>query len=278
MVHILLLILKIISIILLSILVLALLILLYPITYVGKINGQLENKEIQAKIRLGWLFYLIYAGIWLEDKEIKYSIRVLGIPLTLRKKKKKEKKCKKKKLESDNNTEKQKSFKKNKKGNTKQKIDNIRKIVKNKKETTKEKFQKLCKMIKNKNKSVKSILKKIKETKDFITESSSKEAYRYGKKLVLGLIRYLSPNRVKGKVEFGFEEPYMTGKVLGYIGMACGMFNINLKKIKVCPDFEQKVFEGKIIFKGHFSLGIVLIYCLKFYFDKNINKIIKKFS
>lgn len=322
MVHILLLILKIIGIILLSILMLALIILLYPITYIGKISSQLENKEIQAKVRFGWLFYLIYAGLWLEDGEIKYSLRVLGIPIISWKKKDRKKTNSSKKeninknetdtdtedefiknstfnnrdetsevkhTETDIEAEKKASkadtakkqtfcekYKKTKK-NLKQKIDNICENVKNKKETTKEKIKRLCDMIKGKQQSAKSVFKKIKEIKIFITKNSTKEAYRYGKKLVLGLLRYLSPNRVKGSVKFGFEEPYMTGEALGYIGMAYGMFNINPKKMEVFPDFEQKAFEGKIIFKGHFCLGIVLIYCLKFYFNKNINYIIKKF-
>ena len=49
MVHILLLILKIIGIIVLSILGLALLILLFPITYVGKVNGNIEEKKELAE-------------------------------------------------------------------------------------------------------------------------------------------------------------------------------------------------------------------------------------
>lgn len=287
MVHILLLILKIIGIILLSILMLALIILVYPITYVGKMSGQLENKEIQAKVRFGWLFNLIYAALWLEDREIKYSLRVLGIPIISWKKKDRTADIEKDKidieaekdLKSDNNTKKQIFYEKLKitTKNLKQKIDNICEIVKDKKETTKEKIKRLCGIIKNKQQNTKSVFQKIKEINEFIKKNSTKEAYRYGKKLVVGLLRYLSPNRVKGSVKFGFEEPHMTGECLGYIGMAYGMFNINPKKMEVLPDFEQKILEGKITFKGHFCLGIVLIYCLKFYFNKNINHIIKRF-
>ncbi|EKC50894.1 hypothetical protein OBE_13882, partial [human gut metagenome] len=55
------------------------------------------------------------------------------------------------------------------------------------------------------------------------------------------------------------------------------IFNINPKRFKVYPDFENKVFKGDIIFKGHIYLGVVIIYCLKFYFNENIKRIIKKF-
>ncbi len=36
--------------------------------------------------------------------------------------------------------------------------------------------------------------------------------------------------------------------------MIYGIFNINPKRFKVYPDFENKVFKGDIIFKGHILL------------------------
>ena len=43
--------------------------------------------------------------------------------------------------------------------------------------------------------------------------------------------------------------------------------------LKICNllnfNFENKVFKGDIIFKGHIYLGVVIIYCLKFYFNEN---------
>ena len=94
MVHILLLILKIIGIIVLSILGLALLILFFPITYVGKVNGNIEEKKITGNIRAGWLFHLLHCRLWIENTEIHYNIRLLGIKIKsseTKEKKKKEK-------------------------------------------------------------------------------------------------------------------------------------------------------------------------------------------
>ena len=81
MVHILLLILKIIGIIVLSILGLALLILFFPIAYVGKVNGNIEEKKITGNIRAGWLFHLLHCRLWIENTEIHYNIRLLGIKI-----------------------------------------------------------------------------------------------------------------------------------------------------------------------------------------------------
>lgn len=92
MVHILLLILKIIGIIVLSILGLALLILFFPITYVGKANGNIEEKKITGNIRAGWLFHLLHCRLWIENTEIHYNIRLLGIKIKSSETKEKKKK------------------------------------------------------------------------------------------------------------------------------------------------------------------------------------------
>ena len=108
MVH-LLLILKIIGIIVLSILGLALLILFFPITYVGKANGNIEEKKVTGNIRAGWLFHLLHCRLWIENTEIHYNIRLLGIKIKsseTKEKKKKEKRKNQSKEQSPKNEEK----------------------------------------------------------------------------------------------------------------------------------------------------------------------------
>ena len=68
MVHILLLILKIIGIIVLSILGLALLILFFPITYVGKANGNIEEKKVTGNIRADGFFICYIADYGLRTQ------------------------------------------------------------------------------------------------------------------------------------------------------------------------------------------------------------------
>ena len=112
MVHILLLILKIIGIIVLSILGLALLILLFPITYVGKVNGNIEEKKITGNIRAGWLFHLLHCRLWIENTEIHYNIRLLGIKIKSSEAKEKKKKEKPEKEDKPSVSEKKLSPKK----------------------------------------------------------------------------------------------------------------------------------------------------------------------
>ena len=112
MVHILLLILKIIGIIVLSILGLALLILLFPIAYVGKVNGNIEEKKITGNIRAGWLFHLLHCRLWIENTEIHYNIRLLGIKIKSSETKEKKKKEKPEKEDKPSVSEKKLSPKK----------------------------------------------------------------------------------------------------------------------------------------------------------------------
>lgn len=341
MVHILLLILKIIGIIVLSILGLALLILLFPITYVGKVNGNIEEKKITGNIRAGWLFHLLHCRLWIENTEIHYNIRLLGIKIKSSEAKEKKKKEKRKnqseeqspkneeeksqdelkedsvketdikqigtsenekeqeiqnsnleetdvknqnneniKSEDSKNTTETNNRKKEKKSfitrmqiSFKKLKQRIKKIVEN----IKDKIHNIKENAKNKKNSIDEIINQIKTVKQFITSKTTKEAYAYGKKMVLKLLKHLAPNRIKGNLYMGFEESYLTGEALGALGMIYGIFNINPKRFKVYPDFENKVFKGDIIFKGHIYLGVVIIYCLKFYFNENIKRIIKKF-
>ena len=62
---------------------------------------------------------------------------------------------------------------------------------------------------------------KIKEMKNFISANTTKEAYRYGKRMIIKLLRHIFPRRIKAELHFGFEQPDATGKMLGYMGMRC---------------------------------------------------------
>ncbi len=327
MVHILLLILKIIGIIVLSILGLALLILFFPITYVGKANGNIEEKKITGNIRAGWLFHLLHCRLWIENTEIHYNIRLLGIKIknqseeqspkneeekpqdelkednvkktdikqigTSENEKEQEiqnsnleetdvknqnnenikSEDSKKTTETNNRKKEKKSFITRMQISFKKLKQRIKKIVEN----IKDKIHNIKENAKNKKNSIDEIINQITTVKQFITSKTTKEAYAYGKKMVLKLLKHLSPNRIKGNLYMGFEESYLTGEALGALGMIYGIFNINPKRFKVYPDFENKVFKGDIIFKGHIYLGVVIVYCLKFYFNENIKRIIKKF-
>lgn len=132
-------------------------------------------------------------------------------------------------------------------------------------------------------KNIKNIYSKLKETcakvsaiKAFINSQATKKAFRFGKEIIIKTLRHIFPKKIKGNIEFGFESPDLTGKTLGYIAMGYSIFNVNPKKIKITPDFQNEIFNGNVKLSGYIMLGVVLYYGLRFYFNKEIHRIIKK--
>lgn len=304
MVHILLLILKIIGIILLTALALCLLVLFFPVTYRGK--GEFHGKVYCIDLKCGWLFHLLHFGGRFSNEKNIAKIRILGIPINLLK----DKSESEKKRNSKKNKEKHKKRKKEK-TSVEEKISEkqvgeeyrgekhtnqpLNEHSENRSERKKggktftDKIKNFCRTIlrfvkkiketvKKAVKDIKGAYNKAKEIKAFITANTTKEAYRYGKRIVFKVLKHIFPRKIKAKLHFGFEQPDVTGKTLGYIAMILSTFHINAKRISVVPDFDKKVIEGNINIKGHFFVGILLIDGLRFYFKKEIHDIIKRFS
>ena len=132
-------------------------------------------------------------------------------------------------------------------------------------------------------KNIKNIYSKFKEKcakiraiKAFINSPTTKKAFKFGKEIIIKTLRHIFPKKIKGNIEIGFESPDLTGKTLGYIAMGYSVFNVNPKKIKITPDFQNEIFNGNVKLSGHIMLGVVLYYGLRFYFNKEIHRIIKK--
>lgn len=316
MIHILLLILKIIGIVLLVVLSLALLILFFPVTY--KVVGKLEQKDYHLKVAAGWLFGIIYFGMLKDKNIEKYALRVFGIPVKKYPKKakyKKEKQNKKQKkshkemkdeiskqpeknFKADTETEKtpvtvgyenqmpedssvkeragreetgEKSKDTEKKKNIAHKVtDFIKKVI--------QFFKKAIFKGKLLSKNIEETKEKIIEIKKFVSANTTKEAYKYAKKIFIKILKHILPKKIRGNIHFGFETPDLTGKTLGYIAIGFSNFHINPKHINIEPDFENRVLEGNIKIKGRIMIGVIGIYLLKLYMKKEIRSIINKFS
>lgn len=306
MVHILFLILKIIGIILLVILALCLLVLFFPVTYRAK--GSFDEKNYAIDLKCGWLFHLLhFRGKFTKEEKIA-KLRIVGVSINLLKDKSdssKDKKTKEKRKKNDTSTQQKtnatsKNATENKNHNSSIKVsehiqqkDSVEgketdKSTEEKKaiyDKLKDIFKKICSFFKKTKEKTKSTFKnvegaynKVKEAKAFITANTTKEAYRYGKKIIIKIVKHIFPSKIRANIHFGFDEPDKTGKMLGCMAMAFSTFHINVKHVSIVPNFDKKVMEGNAKARGHFFLGIILIDGLRFYFKKEIHDIIKKFS
>ncbi len=90
----------------------------------------------------------------------------------------------------------------------------------------------------------------------------------YLKKYLKGLFRHIAPRKIKGNIKFGFDEPYKTGQIIGYLSMMPFVYQ---KDLIWEPDFYNKVMEGELFLKGRIRLG----YIARIVLNINIWKTIK---
>ena len=72
---------------------------------------------------------------------------------------------------------------------------------------------------------------------------------------------------MKANLHFGFEDPYITGKVLA--GAAI-LYPFTAEHIDLEPDFEQAIIEGDIEIKGRIRLIYFVVIGIKLILNKNI--------
>lgn len=97
--------------------------------------------------------------------------------------------------------------------------------------------------------------KKIDRLKKFWNMSCTVKTRAYLKKYIIGLFRHIGPRRIKGYVRYGFDEPYKTGQITGYLSLMPFVYQ---KGFSLEPDFYNKVIEGHIMIKGRIRLGYIL--------------------
>lgn len=95
------------------------------------------------------------------------------------------------------------------------------------------------------------------------------------KQHLLYLWRHLKPDRIRGELRYGFDDPSLTGQLTGllYILLPVGCYEIRLQ-----PDFENTLYEGELHIKGHIRLCHLAIVGWKVFRDKEFRKILKKFQ
>lgn len=104
----------------------------------------------------------------------------------------------------------------------------------------------------------------------FLEDEGNQEAFRLLFRKFKKILRHILPRRLQGFLRFGFDDPYMTGKVLTYISP---FYSIYGDKIAVEPVFDRNVFEGNLHVKGKIRLAVLLWSVLCLFLNKNFRKL-----
>lgn len=129
-------------------------------------------------------------------------------------------------------------------------------------------FVKICGKIKGK-------AKNISDTKDaiqiFLNDEVHRSAFRKIKKELIWMKRLLKPKIFRVRLNYGFEDPCLTGQVLGLLGMVYPFVGDNME---IEPDFEQKVLQGDIHIKGRIRMIHLAVFGVKLFIHKETRKTI----
>ena len=293
------LILKIIGILILIPIVLLLILLIFPICY--QIEGDFDGKSPKAQIKVSWAVIFLRAKAFYEE-ELNFGIRIFGIPVYDSRKehwsvfgehKEKDKKKHKKKHKKRPDSKKKQNNKKNNKKRVEKKKSTYPsedvfdltwdeksedKISESKieKTTDKEKeffgkrivnFLKKCyNRCKNFITKISKITNKMEMIGDLFEDEDIIEAVKRIKRYGVNGVKLLLPQKLNAKITFGFEDPYYTGKVLGWTAALIPIYGDH---IDITPDFEKRILKGELKIKGRIRRYKILYLLWKVYKDKD---------
>lgn len=140
-------------------------------------------------------------------------------------------------------------------------------------EKIKEKLSGFFYKIKCKIKRICAIIKNWKEKlewyRDFWQTESTQNAVAFVKREFFRLLKKLKPQKIKGYLRIGLDNPASTGQIYGGL---CVLQSFAFMDVKVIPEFEQKVLEADCYIKGRLIVFMVLKTAVKIYFNKDVQQ------
>lgn len=114
---------------------------------------------------------------------------------------------------------------------------------------------------------IKSLIRGKEDIKEFFQDEVHRAGWQRVKLESGRLFRYLKPKRFHLKLHYGFEDVYLTGKVLAFLSVLYPFYG---EEIQIIPDFEQPVLEGNAQVKGRVYGVWLLILLWNLCRDRNV--------
>lgn len=290
MLHILLMILKIIGIILAIILAMVLLVvailMFSPFRYRidAKCDGSLDS--LNVAIKFSWLYRLIAGYVTYQEQKTDWQLRIFW----------KQQNVEDKKEETATASDEEESYQEEEKSYEAEKVEEPKKLeqpeeaeglkveersedvrssvsMKSKEPKKAEKrakknifekikytFRKICDKIK-------LIGEKAEKVQEFIENEIHRKAFLKIKEDLFRLLRFLKPKKLMGRVHFGFEEPDLTGKALGWLSI---FYPFYADHLILEPDFQEEVLEGELHVEGKVRMVYMAVVCLRIFICKEV--------
>ena len=134
-------------------------------------------------------------------------------------------------------------------------------------------YNKIRNFIKNMSERVRNALDMRDKIISEIDNADNREAVNYGLVLLKKVLKHVLPRRHRIYIRFGTGDPASTGQYLGLMYAFGAWLGLNLV---VEPDFDDKVIECDIPFRGHISIAVLLLWAVKAYRNKKFMSFIDK--
>lgn len=134
-------------------------------------------------------------------------------------------------------------------------------------------FESFTDKIKSKYNKVKEkatgFIKKVTDVRSFVQDAENIEALKDVLIGVKNLLIHMRPRKVKINGELGFEDPSVTGRIFGILGILNSYYNgcINIK-----ANFEEPVIDIEFDIKGRVTVAYAVLILLRFMKNKRIRK------
>lgn len=109
----------------------------------------------------------------------------------------------------------------------------------------------------------------------FIQDADNQSLFRLLLKQIGGVFRHIRPRKLRLYLHFGFPDPSLTGKLLGYASVFYAYY---YKTVDLVPEFQTDtlILEGNLYVKGRVRAGTLLCKGVRLLFNKGCRRLIKK--
>ncbi|MDO5520264.1 MAG: DUF2953 domain-containing protein [bacterium] len=120
---------------------------------------------------------------------------------------------------------------------------------------------------------IKNLLRRTGLVKGFILNKTNRPGFNTLFGTLRKLLKHLKPKKYKVSLYFGFDDPCLTGQVLGGI---CAIYPQILGRIDLKPEFQRKILELTLYARGKVRILTLLIWSIQLILKKEFKDVIKE--
>lgn len=261
-----------------------LLVLFFPVTY--RIVGEKDESKQNIFVRAGWLFGLFRVK-FVYPKPGSVRVKLLWFTLfdsKAEKKPKNDSKTAQKKPKPKKTTSAKNSAETDKNAQAKiaaETFENAENTTEAEQKNSKgikhfilEKYDKIQYTFQSIYDKIKHIWENITYYKELLQEEDTGLLFDHALMRLGKILKALRPRKLNARILFGTGEPDTTGYVYGIYNMLLPFWDIS--KVVVIPDFQQKIFEGRLSAAGHITVFQLLRHGVLLALDKRLKVFIHK--